>query len=136
MDAMALVRKYVNPDVFLTTTCNPNWDEIKNELCPRQCAQDHPNLVARVFIAKLEELRQWLLYNNKLGKVKAYVHVVEFQKMGLPHAHWLLIMQRKYKITCPEQCDMIITAELPNKKEYPELYKMVTAYNAWTLWRA
>jgi hypothetical protein len=61
------------------------------------------------------------LYNNILGKVKAYVYVVEFNKRGLPHAHWLLIMQRKYKITCPEQYDMIISAELPNKKEYPEL---------------
>ena len=32
MDAMALVRKYGKPDIFLTMTCNPNWDEIKNEL--------------------------------------------------------------------------------------------------------
>jgi hypothetical protein len=81
-----------------------------------------------VFRAKLEELRRQLLYNDILGKVKAYVYVVEFQKRGLPHAHWLLIMQRKYKITCPEQYDMIISAELPNKKEYPELYKMVTKH--------
>ena len=27
MDAMALVRKYGKPDIFLTMTCNPNWDE-------------------------------------------------------------------------------------------------------------
>jgi hypothetical protein len=33
-------------------------------------------------------------------------------------------MERKYKLTCPEQYDMIIGAELTNKK-YPELYKMV-----------
>jgi hypothetical protein len=128
MDAMALVRKYGKPDVFLTMTCNLNWDEIKNELCPGQCAQDRLDLVARVFGAKLEELRQRLLYNDILGKVKAYVYVVEFQKRGLPYAHWLLIMQRKFKITCPEQYDMIISAELPNKKEYPELYKMVTKH--------
>jgi hypothetical protein len=31
-DAMALVRKYGKPDIFLTMTCNPNWDEIRNEL--------------------------------------------------------------------------------------------------------
>ncbi|XP_062209052.1 uncharacterized protein LOC133910810 [Phragmites australis] len=29
MDAMALVRKYGKPDVFLTMTCNPNWEEIR-----------------------------------------------------------------------------------------------------------
>jgi hypothetical protein len=68
------------------------------------------------------------LYKDILGKVKAYVYVVEFQKRGLPHAHWLLIMQRKYKITCPEQYDAIITTELPDKKKYPELYKMVTKH--------
>ena len=34
MDAMALVCKYGKPDIFLTMTCNPNWDEIKNELYP------------------------------------------------------------------------------------------------------
>jgi hypothetical protein len=68
------------------------------------------------------------LYKDILGKIKAYVYVVEFQKRGLPHAHWLLIMQRKYKITCPEQYDAIITAELPDKKKYPELYKMVTKH--------
>ena len=102
MDAMALVRKYGKSDIFLTMTCNPNWDEIKNELYPRQEAQDRPDLVARVFRVKLEELRRWLLHNDILGKVRAYVYVIEFYKRGLPHAHWLLIMQRMYKITCPE----------------------------------
>jgi hypothetical protein len=37
-------------------------------------------------------------------------------------------MQRKYKITCPEQYDMLICAELPNKKKFPELYRMVTKH--------
>ena len=32
MDAMALVPKYGRPDIFLTMTCNPNWDEIRREL--------------------------------------------------------------------------------------------------------
>jgi hypothetical protein len=37
-------------------------------------------------------------------------------------------MDRKYKITCPEQYDRLISAELPNKKKYPVLYKMVTKH--------
>jgi hypothetical protein len=78
MDAMALVQKYGKPDIFLTMTCNPNWDEIKNELYPGQCTQDRPDLVARVFRVKLEELRRRLLYKDILGKVKAYVYVTEF----------------------------------------------------------
>ena len=34
MDAMALVWRFGKPDIFLTMTCNPNWDEIKRELYP------------------------------------------------------------------------------------------------------
>jgi hypothetical protein len=69
-------------------------------------------------------MRKMLMEKDILGKVKAYIYVVEFQKRGLLHAYFLLIMERKYKLTCPEQYDMIISAELPNKK-FPELYKMV-----------
>ncbi|XP_062228527.1 uncharacterized protein LOC133926554 [Phragmites australis] len=125
MDAMALVRKYGKPDIFLTMTCNPNWDEITRELYPIQIPQDRPDLVVRVFRAKLEELKKQLLEKDILGKVRAYVYVVEFQKRGLPHAHFLLIMQGRYKLTCPEQYDCLISAELPDKHKYPELYKMV-----------
>ena len=128
MDAMALVWKYGKPDIFLTMTCNPNWDEIKQDLLPGQIAQDRPDLVTRVFRAKLEVLKKKLMENEILGKVRAYVYVVEFQKRGLPHAHFLLIMKQKYKLTCPEQYDLLISAELPNKKKFPELYKMVTKH--------
>ncbi|PWZ44727.1 ATP-dependent DNA helicase PIF1 [Zea mays] len=124
MDAMALVRKFGKPDIFLTMTCNPNWDEIRRELLPGQTPQDRPDLVVRVFHAKLQELKHRLTKQDILGKVRAYVYVVEFQKRGLPHAHFLLIMQRKYKLTCPEQYDLLISAEIPSNK-YPELRKMV-----------
>ncbi|AQK55106.1 hypothetical protein ZEAMMB73_Zm00001d051768 [Zea mays] len=125
MDAMALVRKFGKPDIFLTMTCNPNWDEITRELLPMQSPQDRPDLVVRIFRAKLEELKKRLTKHDILGKIRAYVYVVEFQKRGLPHVHFLLIMQRKYKLTCPDQYDLLISAEMPDKKKYPELYKMV-----------
>ncbi|AQK81351.1 hypothetical protein ZEAMMB73_Zm00001d036554 [Zea mays] len=70
------------------------------------------------------ELKHRLTKQDILGKVRAYVYVVEFQKRGLPHAHFLLIMQRKYKLTCPEQYDLLFSAEIPSNK-YPELRKMV-----------
>ena len=34
-DAMSYVRKYGHPDLFITTTTNPNWPEIK-DLLPGQ----------------------------------------------------------------------------------------------------
>ncbi|AQK39329.1 hypothetical protein ZEAMMB73_Zm00001d023448 [Zea mays] len=75
-------------------------------------------------ISAEKELKHRLTKQDILGKVRAYVYVVEFQKRGLPHAHFLLIMQRKYKLTCPEQYDLLISAEIPSNK-YPELRKMV-----------
>ncbi|ONM56618.1 hypothetical protein ZEAMMB73_Zm00001d021244 [Zea mays] len=82
MDAMALVRKFGKPDIFLTMTCNPNWDEITRELHPMQSPQDRPDLVVRIFHAKLEELKKRLTKQHILGKIRAYVYVVEFQKRG------------------------------------------------------
>eukprot|EP00267_Zea_mays_P029907 XP_008661014.1 uncharacterized protein LOC103640159 [Zea mays] len=78
MDAMALVRKFGKPDIFLTMTCNPNWDEITRELHPMQSPQDRPDLVVRIFRAKLEELKKRLTKQHILGKIRAYVYVVEF----------------------------------------------------------
>jgi hypothetical protein len=92
MDVMALVWKFGKPDIFLTMTCNPNWDEIRRELLPGQTPQDRPDLVVRVFHANLQELKHRLTKHDILGKVWAYVYVVEFQKRDLPHAHFLLII--------------------------------------------
>nr|XP_025879297.1 uncharacterized protein LOC107280177 isoform X2 [Oryza sativa Japonica Group] len=128
MDAMALVQKYGKPNVFLTMTSNPKWDEITRELDPGQTPQDRPDLVVRVFRAKLEDLKKQLFEKHILGKVIAHVYVVEFQKRGLPHAHFLLIMSGRYKLTSAEQYDRIVSAELPDKKKYPELYNMVVKH--------
>uniref|UniRef100_UPI00358EE1E4 uncharacterized protein n=1 Tax=Myxine glutinosa TaxID=7769 RepID=UPI00358EE1E4 len=45
-DAMAIVRKYHKPDLFITFTCNPNWQEIKDVLLVGQNASDRPDIVA------------------------------------------------------------------------------------------
>ena len=128
MDAMALVQKYGKPDIFLTMTCNPNWEEILRELEPGQTPQDRPDLVVRVFRAKLEDLKFHLFHNHILGVVAAHVHVIEFQKRGLPHVHFLLIMKSGYKLTCPKQYNTVISAELPTKEMYPELHEMVVRH--------
>ena len=59
------------------------------------------------------------------GKVVARVHVIEFQKRGLPHAHILLILDGPDKPRTPEHYDQYVCAELPDEKEQPELFKAV-----------
>nr|GMC91137.1 uncharacterized protein LOC109173038 [Ipomoea batatas] len=61
MNAMALVQRYGKPDIFLTITCNPNWPEIKNSLEYSNGCYNRPDLISRVFRAKLEELKVELI---------------------------------------------------------------------------
>jgi hypothetical protein len=53
---------------------------------------------------------------------------VEATGCVFPHAHFLLIMDSKYKLIVPEQYDCLISAELPDKNKYPELYAMVVKH--------
>ncbi|XP_027181781.1 uncharacterized protein LOC113780165 [Coffea eugenioides] len=110
MDAMALVQRYGKPDIFLTVTCNPSWPEIKQYLDERDESHNRPDLIARVFRAKIEQLKEDLLKKNLFGQVAAYTYVVEFQKRGLPHAHFLIILKDKWKMYSPEEYDRIVSA--------------------------
>lgn len=58
LDAMTLVQDDGKPDLFITMTCNPQWPEIHDNLKPGQTAQDRPDLVSRVFRAKIEYLKE------------------------------------------------------------------------------
>ncbi|KAK9058181.1 hypothetical protein SSX86_023021 [Deinandra increscens subsp. villosa] len=84
LDAMTIVQDDGKPDLFLTMTCNPGWPEITDNLKAGQTAQDRPELVSRVFRAKLEDLKEQLFKKHILGKVKSYVYVIEFQKRDGP----------------------------------------------------
>ncbi|KAI3939966.1 hypothetical protein MKW98_029742 [Papaver atlanticum] len=124
-DAMALVQKYGKPDLFITMTCNPNWEEIQRELRPGQQAQDRPDLTTRVFHSKFEEMKTDLFTKGVLGKVVAHVHVIKFQKRGLPHAHILIILNERDKLRSPDDYDRIVRAEIPDPNVEPELYASV-----------
>ena len=125
-DAMAIVREFGKPDLFITVTCNPKWPEILDELLPNQKSPDRPDLIARVFKLKLQAITHDLFMRGVLGKVIANVHVIEFQKRGLPHAHILIILASEDKLQTPEDFDLIVSAEIPDKEKQPKLYKTVS----------
>ena len=125
-DAMAVVRSFGKPDLFITVTCNPVWPEIVRELLPDQKAQDRPDVVVRVFNEKLKQIMKDITKKEIFGKVKAHIHVIEFQKRGLPHAHILIILDNDSKPREPEEYDLIVTAELPDPETQPLLYETVT----------
>ena len=116
-DGMAIVRKHHKPDYFITMTCNTNWPEITENLEPGQKAQDRPDLVACVFKQKKDQLMQDLISGGVLGKAVAHMHVIEFQKRGLPHAHILIILANEDRNMTPEGVDQAVCAELPPDPE-------------------
>ena len=117
-DSMAIVRTLGKPGYFITFTANPNWEEIQAELLTddqgdkMQSTRDRPDLVARVFKMKHDDLIRDLKANKVLGEYVAHVSVIEYQKRGLPHSHTLLWV--KHPPNTPERIDDVICAEIPD----------------------
>ncbi|XP_076885973.1 uncharacterized protein LOC143535653 [Bidens hawaiensis] len=129
LDAMAICKWFGYPDFFITMTCNPKWPEVKRFFNHKNLkAEDRPDILCRLFKIKLDsfvtDLKEGLLF----GKVKAVVYMIDFQKRGLPHAHVCVFMHHDYKINNADKIDSIISAELPNKQEDPELFDLVSEF--------
>ncbi|KAL6572294.1 hypothetical protein OROMI_013252 [Orobanche minor] len=69
LNALALVSEYGKPNFFITMTCNPNWPEIREGLLPGDEAQNRSDLIARVFRARNEELKNELVKRKLLEKI-------------------------------------------------------------------
>ncbi|KAI3741126.1 hypothetical protein L1987_58793 [Smallanthus sonchifolius] len=129
LDAMSLCKWFGYPDFFITVTCNPKWPEIKRFLKDTTVnPEDRPDILCRLFKIKLDALIKDLKENSLLGKVQAVVYTVEFQKRGLPHSHICLFMHADHKLPTVEHIDPIISAEIPDKSEDPQLYALVSEF--------
>ena len=123
MDALTYVRFHGRPDLFITFTTNPKWQEILSHLLPCQAAKDRPDVTARVFHQKLRLMMDLILKREIFGSVVCHVYSVEWQKRGLPHAHILLWLHPKIR---PADIDNIISAEIPDCTTDPDLFRVVT----------
>ena len=127
-DAYALARAFGNPSLFITMTCNPNWPEIQRELTQGQTAQDRPDIVSRVFHAKLRQLKDDLIKGKVFGEAKALTYRVEYQKRGLPHVHMLLWLEDQAITTTGEGIEKVSRAWIPDKEVDPHGYNVVASH--------
>ena len=111
-DALAINRYFGGGDLFVTMTANPAWPEIEGALLHGQTASDRPDLVVRVFHAKLQSLIKDIK-QGALGDMAAYLYTIEFQKRGLPHAHIIIFLKPHAKLRTPEQIDSLMSSEFP-----------------------
>jgi hypothetical protein len=131
-DSMAICRHCRKPDLFITMTTNPNWPEIteallkdENERGKKQEVSDRPDIVARVFVQKMQQVLKDIK-GGLFGKVAGMVYTIEFQKRGLPHMHLLLFLHQDDKIRDPKTADDIVSAQIPDPVTQPLLYETVT----------
>ena len=133
MDAMTRVAKFGSPDLFVTMTCNPKWDEIQQSMSRIQqthkiSAADRPDILARVFHIKMTVLIHELTKKQIFGEVIAHQAVVEYQKRGLPHCHILLWLHPDDKPRTPEDYNRFVSAEIPDYRSHPLLFELVKAH--------
>ena len=83
-------------------------------------AANRPDIVARVFQLKLKELIKDIQKNQILGVVGARIHVIEFQKRGLPHVHMLIWINESDVPKTEEEIDKTTFAEIPDPDTHPE----------------
>ena len=75
-DAMCYVRAYGRPDLFITFTCNPKWDEIANlsQTAGGSKTQRH-DIIARVFQQKLKKMMYVLNKLHVFGETRCFMYV-------------------------------------------------------------
>jgi hypothetical protein len=93
LNAMSLPRRFGKPDLFITMTANPNWEDIQQQIPANSHWMHHPDIVARVFMLKVASLIADIKDRQIFGEVAAIVWRIEWQKRGLPHLHLLVILR-------------------------------------------
>ncbi len=124
-DSLAITCFFGFASYFVMVTANPQWPEIRAALEPGQEPSDRPDIVCRVFYQKLRAFLKDLDKHPLFGKRIAHVHVIEFQKHGLPHAHILIWVQNEHQPRDGDDIDAIIRAEIPDPQTEPALYALV-----------
>ena len=73
-------------------------------------------------------MKDQLFKKHIFGKVVVHVHVIEFQKRGLPHGHILIILRPKYKIMSIDQYEKFVSVEILDSIRYPILHEKVVKH--------
>lgn len=111
---------------------NANCDEVKDAIrrsCPidyqtnkkgetkeviHEHVDDRPDIVARVFELKKNELLRLINKEGILGEMIGNCHTYEWQKRSLPHIHYLITLSQEWRVTDAEDIDDIVWAHIPD----------------------
>jgi hypothetical protein len=77
-DSIYLITHFGKPDLFVTFTTNPRWEEVTAALFTDQTVADRPNIIAKVFRAKLKDLIDQIRNGEVFGIVPALIYTVKY----------------------------------------------------------
>ena len=66
-----------------------------------------------MFKKKLTDFLEVIIKGQIFGEIVAYFGAIEWQKRGLPHAHFLFTLAEEDVPRTPEDIDKMISAEIP-----------------------
>ncbi|XP_074323749.1 uncharacterized protein LOC141660661 [Apium graveolens] len=129
-DATVICRTLGHPSLFLTMTTNTKWPEIQRMLkfLPGVDVVDTPDVIARVFKMKVDQLLDQIRNKNYFGRCIGVMHVIEFQKRGLSYAHMLIWLHPNDHPKITEQIDKMVSAEIPDPSIDPVGYEAIMNY--------
>lgn len=78
-----------------------------------------------LFQEKLDELKNESFKREIFGKVLGCVYAIEHTKKRLLHAHFLIILERDWRLYTLESFNEIVSAEIPNQEKNLNLHRFV-----------
>jgi hypothetical protein len=97
---MAICHHFGNPDLLITFTGSADWPEIKSKLSDGQNTADIPDIVCRVFMDKLENLKRDIFQRHVLGPIKAGFLSIEHQKGYVYFKKYLFFVTFIFVVEC------------------------------------
>ena len=96
-DAMTIVSHFGKPDLFITFTCNPKWQEITLAIMQGEQPNDRPNIIIHVFHMKIEQLLEDIRINNNIWSYSNYFRFNRISKKGITSCSYLSLVRQKWK---------------------------------------
>ncbi len=119
-DLIALIRYFGKPDLFVIFTVNPRWKEVTDALFPNQIYIDRPDIIARIFRARLKRLIHLIRIGAAFGPCRAYIYTVEYQKRGLFYTYIIVFIHAGHVFSEPEYINNLIRAKLLDRQLDPD----------------
>jgi len=124
-NAHSIIKNKGLPTLFITIGLNTAWQELKDAVNRYFEPQYRPEVMARVFKCKLQDIIDDITKEYKFGKPEGWFYSIEFQNKGLPHCHLVVILNENDVPKTVADYDDIVCCEIPCSETQKELFDQV-----------